>query len=43
MTLAWAHWSIPDPVPVGTSAAFDSAHTALAPRVVALAPAIGAA
>lgn len=36
--LAWAHWSIPDPVPVGTPAAFDGALEALAPRVASLAP-----
>ena len=34
------HWSIPDPVPVGTRAAFDAAHDALAERIEALAPAI---
>ena len=34
------HWSIPDPVPDGTRAAFDAAHDALAERIEALAPAI---
>ncbi len=31
--LAWAHWSIPDPVPTDTRAAFDSAHNALQTRI----------
>ena len=35
---AWAHWSIPDPVPTGSAAAFDGAHQALAERVSAVAP-----
>jgi protein-tyrosine-phosphatase len=35
--LAWAHWSIPDPVPSGSRAAFDDAHDALAVRVHELA------
>ena len=35
--LAWAHWSIPDPVPEGTRSAFDAAHDALAVRVGVLA------
>lgn len=30
---AWAHWSIPDPVPAGSKAAFDAAYDALAVRV----------
>ena len=30
---AWAHWSIPDPVPAGSKAAFDAAHDALAVRI----------
>jgi len=34
--LAWAHWSIPDPVPDGTAAAFDAAHDALRTRVAEL-------
>jgi protein-tyrosine-phosphatase/DNA-binding HxlR family transcriptional regulator len=37
---AWAHWSVPDPVPVGSKAAFDAAHDALAERVAAVAPRI---
>lgn len=32
------HWSIPDPVPVGTDEAFDAAFTSLADRVGYLAP-----
>ncbi len=38
--LARVHWSIPDPVPTGTRAAFDAAHDALAERIEALAPAL---
>ncbi len=34
--LAWTHWSVPDPVPVGTPAAFDAAHDALQDRVTGL-------
>ncbi len=34
--LAWAHWSIPDPVPAGTRAAFDTAHNALQTRIADL-------
>ena len=34
----WAHWSIPDPVPSGTTDAFDRAYTELARRVGTLAP-----
>ncbi len=34
---AWAHWSIPDPVPVGGRVAFDAAHNALAQRVASAA------
>ena len=41
--LAWAHWSIPDPVPVGTPVAFDDALEALAPRVASLVPTAGRA
>jgi len=33
---AWLHWSIPDPVPVGTKAAFDAAVSELRDRVAAL-------
>jgi protein-tyrosine-phosphatase len=29
----WLHWSVPDPVPVGTSAAFDAAVTVLGERI----------
>jgi len=32
------HWSIPDPVPVGTSRAFASAYDRLAARIATLAP-----
>jgi ArsR family transcriptional regulator, arsenate/arsenite/antimonite-responsive transcriptional repressor / arsenate reductase (thioredoxin) len=37
------HWSIPDPVPVGTDAAFDAAYDELARRVIDLAPRLSAA
>ena len=30
---AWAHWSIPDPVPAGRKAAFETAYEGLAERV----------
>lgn len=33
---AWAHWSIPDPVPDGTRRAFEAAVDALGPRVTSL-------
>ena len=33
---AWAHWSIPDPVPAGSKAAFEAAHDELAMRIAAL-------
>jgi protein-tyrosine-phosphatase/DNA-binding transcriptional ArsR family regulator len=33
-----SHWSVPDPVPVGTSRAFDAAYDDLARRVTYLAP-----
>jgi hypothetical protein len=33
----WLHWSIPDPVRVGTAAAFDATVDRLRERVVALA------
>jgi protein-tyrosine-phosphatase len=36
--LAWAHWSVPDPVPMGTRAAFEAAHDSLTARVRALVP-----
>ena len=36
--LGWAHWSVPDPVPDGTKAAFDAAYDDLASHVTALAP-----
>lgn len=32
----WLHWSIPDPVPVGTKAAFDATVQELRERIVAL-------
>jgi len=32
------HWSVPDPVRIGTAAAFDAAHDDLATRVAQLAP-----
>ncbi|WP_331712512.1 arsenate reductase/protein-tyrosine-phosphatase family protein [Pedococcus dokdonensis] len=36
--LGWVHWSVLDPVPHGTEAAFDAAYDDLATRVAALAP-----
>ena len=36
--VGWAHWSVLDPVPDGTKAAFDAAYADLASRVTALAP-----
>ncbi|MGB3256577.1 MAG: ArsR family transcriptional regulator [Ornithinimicrobium sp.] len=33
----WAHWSVPDPVPDGTEAAFEEAYAALRQRVHTLA------
>ena len=36
--LGWAHWSVPDPVVIGTDAAFDAALDELAWRVDALVP-----
>ena len=36
----WLHWSIPDPVPVGTAAAFDATVTELRRRITSL---VGAA
>ncbi|MDO9174278.1 MAG: ArsR family transcriptional regulator, partial [Actinomycetota bacterium] len=35
-TDAWWHWSIPDPVDVGTAAAFDAVVTDLDARIHAL-------
>lgn len=32
----WAHWSIPDPVPLGTNRAFDDAFEAITARVARL-------
>jgi len=32
----WLHWSVPDPVPVGTPAAFDAAVVELRQRITAL-------
>lgn len=32
----WLHWSVPDPVPVGTKAAFDATVTELRERIEAL-------
>ena len=29
----WLHWSVPDPVPVGTKAAFDATVTELRERI----------
>jgi protein-tyrosine-phosphatase len=40
---AAAHWSVPDPVPSGDSASFDTAVTDLAGRVALLAPRLQAA
>lgn len=36
--MGFAHWSVPDPVQVGTAKAFDVAHDDLARRVEGLAP-----
>ena len=36
------HWSVPDPVPAGTDAAFDTAYDDLAARVAYLAPRLNA-
>jgi protein-tyrosine-phosphatase len=41
--LGWAHWSIPDPVVIGTDHAFDAALDELAWRVDALAPKVARA
>ena len=32
----WLHWSIPDPVPLGTKAAFDAARDELRQRIESL-------
>jgi ArsR family transcriptional regulator, arsenate/arsenite/antimonite-responsive transcriptional repressor / arsenate reductase (thioredoxin) len=40
-TLARLHWSVPDPVPMGTDAAFESAYADLADRISRLGPALG--
>ena len=32
----WLHWSIPDPVPGGTKAAFDATVTELADRIASI-------
>jgi protein-tyrosine-phosphatase/DNA-binding HxlR family transcriptional regulator len=34
----WAHWSIPDPVPLGTDSAFDAVLTDLADRIRRVVP-----
>lgn len=40
-TLTGPHWSVPDPVPVGTAAAFDEAATEIERRVALLATHLG--
>ncbi len=40
---AWLHWSLPDPVPSGTAAAFDATVTELRDRVAAVLDPAGAA
>jgi ArsR family transcriptional regulator, arsenate/arsenite/antimonite-responsive transcriptional repressor / arsenate reductase (thioredoxin) len=40
LTARSLHWSVPDPVPVGTRAAYDSAYDDLARRVTQLAPSL---
>jgi protein-tyrosine-phosphatase len=42
-SLADLHWSVPDPVPIGTRAAFDAAYAELTRRVNDLAPRLRAA
>ena len=37
-----SHWSVPDPVAVGTDAAFDAAYDDIAGRVADLAPRLNA-
>ncbi len=39
-TRSWLHWSVPDPVPVGTDAAFESAYLGISRRVGRLADAM---
>jgi protein-tyrosine-phosphatase len=39
----WLHWSIPDPVPIGTNAAFDAALAELRDRIDTLVRAAGVA
>ena len=34
----WMHWSVPDPVAVGTDAAFDATVAELSERIASLAP-----
>ena len=34
----WFHWSVPDPVPLGTDAAFDATVAELTERIASLAP-----
>ena len=34
---SWLHWSVPDPVPVGTGAAFDAALCELRSRIESVA------
>ncbi len=41
--LAAVHWSVPDPVPAGDPASFDTALAMLADRVRRLAPRLAAA
>ena len=36
--LSWLHWSIPDPVPTGTAAAFDGSVRELRRRITSLVP-----
>lgn len=40
---AWLHWSVPDPVSVGTAAAFDATVAELTERIATVAPASSAA
>jgi len=42
-TTGWAHWSVRDPAPTGTKAAFDAAYEDLAARVSTLAPRLATA
>jgi protein-tyrosine-phosphatase/DNA-binding transcriptional ArsR family regulator len=34
------HWSVPDPVPVGTASAFEAAYSDIAARIVRIAPVV---